>query len=184
MKVKGSALRSTMNYLREHFTSEQVNRVLSALPAGHRDELSKPILISTWYDSAILFNLMNAMARESGQPSEVLFHRLGRQSCDDGLNTVYRIFFKIGTPSYMLKFTVQVWRNYYDEGKFVVLSGSSNQAHIRLQDVSFPDSGMCVRVTGWLERALELSGARNIRMSHSACRFSGAPSCEWTATWE
>lgn len=184
MKVKGSALRSTMNYLREHFTPEQVNRVIAVLPPARRDTLEKPILISTWYEAEVLFTLMNAMTKELSQPPEVLFHRLGRQSCDDGLNTVYRIFFKIGTPSYMLKFTSQVWRNYYDQGKFSVVSGSANHAHLRLEGISFPDAGMCIRLTGWLERALELSAAKNIRMAHSSCKFSGAPECEWKGSWE
>jgi hypothetical protein len=184
MNVKGSALRSTMNYLREHFSDEQVRRVLAKLPPAHQDIVEKPILISKWFDSDILTTLMRTMSAELGQPSEILFHRLGRQSCDDGLNTVYRIFFKIGSPSYLLKFVAQVWRNYYSDGKMEVVSRTDSSVHIRLLECAFPDPGMCLRLSGWMERSLEISGAKNINFSHCSCVHLGGASCEWKASWE
>lgn len=184
MKVKGSALRSTMNYLREHYTAQQVQKVLARLTADERSAAERPILTSSWYEAGILYDLMRAMAAETpGDPRE-LYRTLGRQSCDDGLNTVYRVFFKVGSPSFMLKFTIQVWANYYSEGKMTLVDGGAQRAHLRLDGVRSVDEAMCHRVTGWLERALELSGAQAIHMAHQACVHAGAPACEWKAAWQ
>lgn len=156
---------------------------MHALPSDARATLEKPILVSSWYEADLLFGLMNKMTSELNQVPEVLFPRMGVQSCDDGMNTVYKIFFKIGAPSYILKFTTQVWSNYYSEGRMTLVSSTSNSAHLRLEDVHFPDRAMCLRITGWLRRALELTGAEVTSLSHSACAFEKAPACEWKATW-
>lgn len=183
MKIKGSALRSTMNYLREHFSPDQVEKVMQALPSDARAILEIPILVSSWYEADLLFVLMKKMVSELNQSPDILFPKMGEQSCDDGMNTVYRIFFKIGSPGYILKFTIQVWSNYYSEGKMILVSRTSNSAHLRLEEVHFPDRAMCLRITGWLRRALELTGAKVTSFSHSACIFEKAPACEWKATW-
>lgn len=184
MNVKGSALRSTLNYLREHFTADRVRRVMERLPAGQRSAVEKPVLTSSWYDADVLYGLMHAMASEAGGDPKELYRMLGRQSCDDGLNTVYKVFFKVGTPSFMLKFTLQVWSNYYSEGKMVLVAGGSQAAHLKLEDVRFVDEAICCRVTGWLERALELAGARDIHMIHEPCSIRGGAACEWKAVWK
>ena len=183
MKVKGSALRSTMNYLREHFGPDQVRRILDRLPEEQRAAAEKPVLISSWYEADLLYGLMRAMAAEvQGDPRE-FYRALGRQSCDDGLNTVYKVFFKVGTPSFMLKFTIQVWGNYYSEGKMVAVATGANSAHLRLEGVRSLDEAMCWRVTGWLERALELAGAADIRMTHGTSAAEGNSAYEWKAVW-
>lgn len=184
MRIKGSALRSTMNYLREHFRPEEVQKVMEALPSDARAELEKPILVSSWYEADLLFVVMNKMVTELKQVPEILFPKMGVQSCDDGMNTVYKIFFKMGAPSYMLKFTTQVWSNYYSEGKMRVLASASDSAHVRLEGAQFPDRAMCLRITGWLRRALELTGAEVTSLTHSACTFEKAPFCEWKASWK
>ena len=184
MKVKGSALRSTLNYLREHFTTDQVRNIMGRLSDDQRASAEKPVLTSSWYEAGLLYDLMHAMAAESpGDPRE--FYRvLGRQSCDDGLNTVYRVFFKVGSPAFMLKFTIQVWTNYYSEGKMALLEGSPHSAHLRLEGIRSTDEAMCCRVTGWLERALELSGAQAIHLVHETCMLKGGAACEWKAGWD
>lgn len=184
MKVKGSALRSTMNYLREHYTATQVQKILGRLTEDQRAAAEKPVLTSSWYDAALLYDLMRAMAAESSGDPRDLYRTLGRQSCDDGLNTVYRVFFKVGTPSFMLKFTIQVWSNYYSEGKMALVEGGQQAAYLRIEGARSVDEAMCYRVTGWLERALELSGARSIHMAHSSCVHTGSGACEWKAAWQ
>jgi hypothetical protein len=84
----------------------------------------------------------------------------------------------------MLKFTIQVWSNYYSEGKMVLVDGGPHSAHLRLEGIRTADEAMCYRVTGWLERALELAGAKDIHMMHEACVLKGGEACEWKAVWK
>ena len=184
MRVKGAALRSSITYLREHFPAEIQQKVMESLQEDQRTILSRPILVSDWYDAELLYSFMHAVAEVSVQDERVIFHAMGRQSCDDGLNTVYKLFFKIGSPAFIIKRAAQVWGNYYDEGKMEVLDSSSKFAHLRLLEQHLPNVAMCMRVTGWMERAVEFSGGRNVQLDHNTCAHRGDQFCEWRASWE
>lgn len=184
MNVKGSALRSTMTFLRERYPEDFCQKVVSTIPPAHRAILEKPIQQSGWYDATILYTLMHIIAKASNENEEDLFFRMGKQSCDDGLNTIYKIFFKVGSPTFILKHVAQVWGNYYSEGRMVLLSGTSTTAHMRLEGVQFPDESLCHRIRGWMVRASELSGGKNVRVFHETCVHRGGTSCEWKGAWE
>ena len=118
-----------MNFMRENFPSEAVARILAGLPETDRRTLSQPILMSAWYRAGILCSIMHAMAKKCSERPDDLFFRLGRQSCDDGLNTLTKIFFKMLTPSFILKHVGQIRSNYYDSGTMVILDSSPIMGH-------------------------------------------------------
>ena len=184
MRVKGSALRSSMNFLRENFPPEAVDHVLDQLSEEKRGMLMHPIPSSEWFAADILYDLMQAMTTATHERPEKLFNRLGRQSCDDSLDTVYRVFVKMRSPAFLLKHVSQVWHNFYDEGQMILLSSTLKSAHLRLQEARIPNPAMCVRITGWMERAVDLSGGKESRIAHTQCVHHGGPFCEWQAEWK
>jgi hypothetical protein len=183
MKVKGSALRSTMSFLREQYPAPTVARILAGLPEEDRKILTPPILTSAWFPADALCRLIHGMEKETPGDPQDLYLRVGMQSCEDGLNTIYKLFFKVGTPSFILKHAGQVWKNYYDEGQIVLVSSTSNTAHVRLEGAKMPDPAMCMRISGWMKRAAELSGGHSVAVDHCACVHRGAPACEWKTDW-
>lgn len=42
----------------------------------------------------------------------------------------------------------------------------------------------CLTTVGWLERALEISGGRAVRIEELQCRGRGAPHCEFRVSWQ
>ncbi len=183
MKVKGSALRSTMHYIRDHYPPDQVGKIMDQLDPEHRKLLERPILVSDWHEAEILVRLMKAAAAVSGEDGRTLWARIGRQSCDDGLNTVYKIFFRLGSPSYILKRGFQLWNNYYSDGVMVVENITDQGADVKLTKNAFPDECMCIRITGWMERSIELSGGKGVKIVHKTCVHRGDAECTWRGDW-
>ena len=183
MKVKGSALRSTLNFIREHHPPEQVEKMLQHLKPEHKKLLERPILVSDWHEAVILVDLMKAVPTVTGEDGRSLWHRIGRQSADDGLNTVYKVFFRLGSPSYILKRGLQLWNNYYSDGVMVVENITDQGADVRLTKNAFPDECMCIRITGWMERSIELSGGKGVRIAHKTCVHRGDAECTWRGDW-
>jgi hypothetical protein len=58
--------------------------------------------------------------------------------------------------------------------------------HVVLELVGFDGGALeyCERIYGWMERTLELGGAKNIRASHAQCLHQGAPSCLFEGSWD
>jgi hypothetical protein len=87
-------------------------------------------------------------------------------------------------PSFILKHVAQVWNNYYDQGKMVLVESGPTMTQVRLEKAHLPDAALCIRVSGWMVRAVELSGGRNVRMEHPACANRKDPVCEWKVRWD
>jgi predicted hydrocarbon binding protein len=41
----------------------------------------------------------------------------------------------------------------------------------------------CLTVVGWHERAIELCGGRDVKVTEAKCRARGAPHCEYRCEW-
>jgi hypothetical protein len=136
-----------------------------------------------WFDAGILVRLMLGMTKGTHTSADKLYHRLGRQSCDDGLDMMFRIFVKMRSPVFLLKHLPQVWHNYYDEGQMILLGSDKTHAHLRLAGTRLDSTALCVRIAGWMERAVEMSGGREPKVEHSACVHLGQDVCEWQAEW-
>ena len=112
-----------------------------------------------------------------------MYWLMGRQGSDDALTTVYRIFYRLGSPSFIIQRAPLVWKNYYSEGTFVVPKVTAVSAVARVTDLCMPHQGVCTRISGWIQRTMEHSGGREVRVVHPQCTLAGGPHEEWDVNW-
>lgn len=183
LQIKGTALKSTLNYIKIKLNEEERKKFKTILSELSRNIFDNPILSGNWYDINLLVEIMSKVVEIIKRDPKEVWWEMGRHSCDDGLSTVYKIFYKLGNPEFIIKRAGHVWNNYYTEGEFFVVSHSFNSAHIKIKNISFPHICICTRISGWMERAMELSGGRNVVLKHSLCKFQGSELEEWKASW-
>lgn len=183
-KVKGSALRASVAFLKERLSEGQWRDMLAKLSEADRQVIGETVLQSSWYDVSLLYRLMDA-ARPmvSVPPGRTLAWEMGRYSAEYGLKTIYRIFFKVADPHFIIRKASQVFSNYYDCGAMENVATDPNAAHLRLTGFDQPSSDFCDRVQGWMERTLELSGAKMVSMSHPKCMARGDACCDYQGRW-
>jgi len=184
LKVKGIALKSTINYIKSKLKPEELIAFEGSLSLNCRDFFHLPVLSAEWYEANSLVEIMVKIPEFLKRKPEEVWWEIGRYSCDDGLNTVYKIFYKLGSPEFIIKRAAQVWSNYYSEGNFFVVSHSLNSAHVQIKDISLPHPALCTRISGWMERAIELSGGKNVVLRHTLCKFQKQIIEEWKANWD
>jgi hypothetical protein len=183
-QVKGSAVLASERYLRERFGEPALAAVVAALPESDRALFARDILVSSWYPLEALLRFMREAQRQLGAQEPHLLRRMGRASCDYGLTTVYRIFFRVGSPLFTIGRGARVFSGYYDTGELRPLVYEPR--HVVLELVGFTGGAaeFCERIYGWMERTLELAGAKNIRASHPQCLHRGDPSCLFEGSWD
>ena len=185
LNVKGSALKASVLYLQKNLDGISYEEFQKKVSPEIEEVLTNPVLTSSWYEFSILLKLMEAakpyLHPEMGRS---IAWDMGRFSADVGLTTVYKIFFKVADPSYIIKKASQVYQSYYSEGEMKLEEASSGKAVLHLTGLSAPDAHLCDRLLGWMERTLELSGAKNMTMSHPKCLARGDDYCEFLGHWE
>jgi hypothetical protein len=82
---------------------------------------------------------------------------------------------------YMIRRAAAAWRVNYDDGTMTVMSEGDQSVTLRME-VPRPHRAHCLSVCGWVVRAGELAGAKDVRVVER-CRLQGDPHCELDITW-
>lgn len=182
VQVKGTAIVASLRYLGERFGDDALAHVLQGLPRSDRLALEGAILASSWYPAALLLRFMQEAEWQLGSQQPELARHLGRASADYGLRTVYRIFFKLGSPEFIIARAASVFGSYWDTGKLVQEEHGRGHAVFVLEGFEGA-AAFCARMLGWMERTLELAGAKQVRVAHVSCLHRGEAACRFEGTW-
>ncbi len=180
--VKGSPVRSLQKFIDAELSPAQRDEVLRALPPEWSSRFSKPVLATEMVPVHVLNQFTEAAAKAKGEPVEQFGRRAGRDAAGDAIKGVYRFFALVLTPASLLSKASVMWGSLYSAGKLTVADQSDGGATIRLLDFPSEVSG-CARITGWIERMAELTGAKDVRVVQTQCAAKGAVHCEWRVTW-
>jgi hypothetical protein len=120
-----------------------------------------------------------------GEPAlAAVLAALPEASCEYGVKGVYRIFFKLGSPEFIIGRAARVFSSYYDTGELRVVEGRAGRAVVELSKLEGSAPEFCDRIYGWMERTLELAGAKGLRSAHSRCVHRGDEVCRFEGSWD
>lgn len=183
--IKGTLLLARMKYLRAQ-GPEKAERVLKHLSTPDQAILRGVLLPSSWYGSDVLLRLEMTIAAvlARGDRSE-LFKDMGRFAADTNLgpNGVQRPFLKEGDPQYLLRNVPRMYASQHSLGTRTYEQAGPRGAFIRTIEGEEPHADDCLTAVGWLQRAIALSGARDVHVVETTCRARGGSCCEYRCAW-
>ena len=181
--VKGSVLRSRLEFVRDHFGAAGVQRLLDAMPDEDRVLLSGGLLPAQWYPFALGERLDRTVMQVLGGGDPEIFRRLGRRSADLNLAGVHAVFVHQSDPQALLRRAPAIYKLYYDTGYRVYEKIGERSCRLTTHASDSYSEADCLTVIGWHERAVELCGGHQPRVEHPNCRARGAPVCEYLISW-
>ncbi len=175
----------TTKFVQDQFGDEGHERWLQALTPQTRDLIAGGILASKWYP------LDEAFVKPTLKVCELFFNgrlqaarQLGRFSADYALRGVYRFFVKIGSPGWMVKKATRILPSYYRPAQGELLEASSEMARFRICKLVEKTGIAELRIAGWLERGLEVSGAKSRTVKILKSQRKGDPFPEFEVQWK
>ena len=181
--VKGSPVRSLQKFIDNELTPQQREVVLGSIPDEFAKRLRGPILATETIPVHVLNVFTEEAAKAKNEPVDQFARRAGREAASDAVKGIYRFFALVLTPPALLSKASQMWSSLYNRGELKVEDQTANSARIRL--VNFPSElAGCARITGWMERMAEMTGAKNVNVQQTQCFAKGQPSCEWIVKWQ
>ena len=181
--VKGSPVRSLQKFIDAELTPAQREAVLAALPANFAQRMRAPVLATETIPIWVLNVMAEEAAKAKGEPVDAFARRAGREAANDAVKGIYRFFALAMTPASLLNKASTMWSTLNNRGEMQVRNQTDRTAAIQLLD--YPSESVhCARVTGWIERMAELTGAKNVQVEQTQCYAKGAPQCAWTISWQ
>ena len=184
MFIRGTSVEPARRFAEKHKGSPQWNEFVSRLGPEQAALLRDPIVRRKWYGLQMYSHFVDAATETLGGDNPKQYLRdAGRFVFDDGVNTLYKAFFVIASPSFVLRSSAALWRLFFKGSRFVVLKRSRNHAHAAIQGASFCSYNLCVSVVGGMYSALEHAGARDVTLDEHQCRSQGSRQCQFQFSW-
>ena len=182
LPVKGTGIRSMIRLVKKLGGEEGFQKLLERFPEDVRQRLSGTVLATDRFSEATNQTLINTIVDMflEGKPERAV--EIGKHIIDDGLNLVYKMFYKVGNPRWIISRGSLLWRQYHEVGSLEVFDMEANQVRTRLS-FSHLDTAFCRVIMGCIIRALELSGARYIDVQHETCVGNGDENCTYLVKW-
>lgn len=181
--VKGSTISSRLLWVSLHHGEEGLDRLSAALSPAARAAVNVPLAKAKWYPFELFVELTLAIDKTFGKGDLALVREIGRFTADANLKTVYKLFYMVGTPKWIIDRAARLWDLHYDSGRLVVMRYPGNESEARIVGFATPHLVHCQSVWGWCERSLELSGAKEVRGEEVRCRTRGDEECAYHLRW-
>jgi len=185
-RVKGMLLISRMKYLRAHGAGA-MRAALASLPPSDRELLDGTMLLpSLWYPAEILDRLDEAIATSlaDGERSAVLLD-VGHFSADLNLGPagVLRAWVRENDPHALLREVPRIHASLHGGAERAYERTGDRSAIVRAARVDGREGNDCLTTVGWLRRAIELCGGRDVRVLEAGCLSKGGACCEYRCEW-
>jgi hypothetical protein len=182
-QVKASAVLARMRFAREKHGPVGEERLRAALRPAYRDLVDGVLLPQQWVPFG-LFVAANVEADKLfGRGDLALCYEMGRFGADVNLPTLYKLFYKLGTPTFIMSRAAKLWSLHYDSGALTSTIVGERTLRLAIENFARPHRAHCLSVLGWAARSAELSGAKKVVATERSCRTSGAPRCELSIEW-
>lgn len=182
-KIKGSILKSRLEFVRNEFGEDGLNKILDGLPEEDQKILGRLVAVA-WIDFEVGKRLDDAIVKALGGGSAHFFERLGEASAEVNLGTMHSAFLAPGDPQAFLAKAPQIYRLYYDVGRREYEKVGEREGVLITRDAETYSKPDCLTVVGWYRKALELCGANNVRIVEEECRATGGSVCKYRLTWQ
>lgn len=181
--IKGGVLASRRRFVTARFGDAALARIVASLPQADREVLDGMLLPFAFYPVETQVRFDEAIVAQMGAVTERAFWELGRESANDNVPRFQSAIVRGKTPMAFLHQTPTIYKLYYGTGRREFVPTGDTSGTITTYDAEGASVVDCLTVMGWHERALEIVGARAIRITHPICRATGGPHCRYEVSW-
>lgn len=184
MEIKGTAVKSIPEYVKQHFASRYVEW-LEKLPVESRKIMTDAIYATHWYpmkEAAVMPT--RQLSIFFGNDTKKAAWESGRFSAENALKGIYRIFIKVSSPNYIISRASKIFNTYYRPCSMEVTG--SDKGHVNLHITEFPEPDRVVeyRIAGWMQKALEINNCKNVDIKLPQSLTRGHKITEIDIHWE
>jgi hypothetical protein len=184
MEIKGTAVNSIKEFVLK-FHEDKYSEWLNSLPDNSREIFQSPIYAHTWYsmnDAAIIptIRLGELFYSDIGEVA----WKSGRYSAEIGLKGIYKAFIIICTPVFLMNRATTILPSYYRPTTLSMVESTKKSFVLHITEFPEPNKIMEIRIAGWIERALEITGCKNIRIEIAKSMTEGHSVTEYQTKWD
>jgi len=184
MEIKGVAVKSTLEFVKQKFNTNY-NEWLNNLPEESFSILTGNISNSKWYSFKYAQLIPTDSIIDNFYSSNIEGAKeMGRFSAEIGLQGILKYFVKLGSPNFIISRATKVFQTYYKNSSIEIISSTKTSVIFKITDFNELDKYTEARISGWIEKALEISGCKDVKANIVNSIADGDDYSEIFITWK
>jgi uncharacterized protein (TIGR02265 family) len=185
-KVRGAQLLARLRYARS-LGAEASRRIVASLEPELRVRLDeRKILQDSWYPADSMLRLDDAIATVAGRGDRAaVLVAIGQFAADASFGPTGTLLPYAGQkdPHALLRDVPRVHAGLAGAGERGYAKVGDRAALVRAVKGHRNEGGDCLTNVGWLQRAIERCGGRDVQVVETACIGRGGSCCEYRCEW-
>jgi hypothetical protein len=180
--AKGVNFVFAKQYIMKEYGEDVWRRALTRLPEEQAAVWSGALVPFGAYSFEAFKGMAHAVAEESGQRDDRELARMYEFIADRSLHAVYKIFFKLANPSFVISNYPKLWSRFFTTGNVTVATAEKGFAklHFELPEMFLDWLGpACL---GYSNKAVSMSGGRNVLVEELSRKLMS--SGDWEVDFE
>ena len=178
---KGLSLVAVRDYVLQKAGREAWASVLGVLPDEDADTVSAAVDVG-WYPLDLHARLLRAVDTGLGDGDLSTILPIARFEAERDVPIVHHLLLQMGNPTDVAEKMAVLWPRDHTTGRLRIERRDDSAIDVTLVDWA-ADEALCLGFQHYFQRALELAGARDVRLVQSTCRARGAAECFFKVTW-
>jgi hypothetical protein len=184
MEIKGTAVLAIQDFVKVNY-KERYEDWIDALPIESKHIFTEVINSSKWYplrEGAIIPTKRIGELFYSRNYNEAALDS-GKYSAQKALTGIYYFFVKASSTAHVIKRAPKIFNTYYRPGEIVVVKQIENEITLQIRNMTESHDIIEHRIAGWMHKAMEISGARTIRIHFTKSMAKGDPITQLDIHW-
>jgi len=179
MNIKGSVVIEVVKVIRKDKTG-----VFDKYLTGQdREIISQKILPSIWYPFETYKHCINAAFEVYAKKNPEILREWGRNAAQAAMTTLYTAYVTGRDPLTFLNKYEMIHKSFLDFSRVEVIKEKENQVLFKLHEMDPECVPFFYIIQGWLERGMELCGAKNIKLEFISKSWEGNPETTLRISW-
>jgi hypothetical protein len=157
-------------------------KALAALPPEDASLWKGAALVSGLYPFRAFKAMVAALSKALGKVEDTETARLYEYIAGRSLSTIYKLFFRLAEPSFVIKNYPKLWERFFDSGKVEVPLAEKGHALLKFTLPEIFMSWIAPACLGYSRKAVALSGGRNLALAEKSRTL--LPDGQWEITYE
>ena len=185
-EIKGILLNAWVKFVNERYGEQAIARCFEALCPEERRLISSTFLDASWYPYDSLHAFGKAIRPLVTKSDTNFAEDIGRFMAQHAFTGVYRSLLARDPIKQVGKFTsiAEFFFRGVHKLETEITGPASCLARYRYEAGAKPTRGICISLSGFWSRSLELAGASKVAAAHPKCFAAGGDCCEFLLEWQ
>jgi hypothetical protein len=183
VEIKGTALMDTIKAIKARAGEQEFARIVSLLDGDAKAIFESPISPSSWYSLDAFVEFLETDIRETAHGDRTVLIARAEKVIEAQLRGVYKVFIQMGSPAFVIKRIAAVHATYFRGVNIIPELDDSNLAVIKYAGFASRHEIMSYAIIGFFRKALDISGAKQVKVEFSIPISAGGDYAELLITW-